>query len=295
MVGYPEHHSTYRKAFLGVSIPARSTNTPEADLKIFLDTLFNHANVGPFIGRQLIQRLVTSNPSAAYVQRVTAVYSDNGQGVRGDLGAVYAAILQDDEARAPAGLAAPEFGKLREPMIRLVQWARTFNVPNASTDWTKLGDFSDPGTRLGQSPLRSPTVFNFFRPGYVPPATALSAGTVAPEFQLVNESSVAGYLNFMQTVIDTGGSTTLVAAYAAEVALAESPTAANPANLVNRVNLLLSGGQLASDTVSMITATVGGMAGTVAGNATTTATNLRRRVCASVLLVLASAEYLIQK
>jgi uncharacterized protein (DUF1800 family) len=300
MVQRGNNHSpeacSFFQAVPGVSPVSIAVNTSAAAaLKTTLDALFNHPNNAPFISKQLIQRLVTSNPSAAYVQRVAAVYSDNGRGVRGDLGAVYAAILQDDEARAPSGLASLEFGKLREPMIRLVQWARTFNLPTASTDWSKLGDFSDPGTRLGQSPLRSPTVFNFFRPGYVPPATALTAGTVAPEFQLVNESSVAGYLNFMQSAIDTGGVTTLVAAYTAEIALAESPTAANPVNLVNRVNLLLSGGQLASDTVSMIASTVGGMAGTVAGNATTTATNLRRRVCATLLLVMASAEYLIQK
>ena len=278
-----------------VSIPANTSAA--AALKTTLDALFNHPNNAPFISKQLIQRLVTSNPSPAYVQRVAAVYTNNGLGVRGDLAAVYAAILRDDEARSPAGLSALEFGKLREPMLRLVQWARTFNVPTSSTDWTKLSDFSDPGTRLGQSPLRSPTVFNFFRPGYVPPSTALSAGTVVPEFQLLNESTVAGYVNFMQTTIDTGigGSAGLLAAYATEIALAESPTAANPSNLVNRVNLLLSGGQVSSETINTIATVVGTMAGTVVGNSTTTATNLRRRVCAAVLLVMASAEYLIQK
>ena len=276
-----------------VSMPA---NTPAATaLTVALDALFNHPNNAPFISRQLIQRLVTSNPSPAYVQRVAAVYANNGRGARGDLGAVYAAILQDDEARGPAGLSATEFGKVREPMIRLVQWARTFNAPTNTTDWTKLGDYSDAGARLGQSPMRAPSVFNFFRPGYVPPGTALGAGAVAPEFQLVNESSVAGYLNFMQTTIDTGGVTGLLAAYTAEIALAESPSAAAPGNLVDRLNLLLAAGQLSSATVATLTTAVGSMPGTVAGNATTTATNLRRRVCAAVLLVMASAEYLVQK
>jgi hypothetical protein len=228
---------------------------------------------------------------------VATVYTDNGRGARGDLGAVYAAILQDNEARAPSGLSDPEFGKLREPMVRLAQWARTFKVPTVSTDWTKLGDLSDAGTRLGQSPLRSPTVFNFFRPGYVPPTTALSAGKVVPEFQLVNESSVAGYLNYMQNAIDTGigGAAGLLAAYTDEIALAESPSAASPSKLVERINLLLSGGQLSSATVSTITTAVGSMAGTVVNNATTTASNLRKRVCAAVLMVMASSEYLIQK
>jgi len=278
-----------------VSIPA---NTPAAAaLKTTLDALFGHPNNAPFITKQLIQRLVTSNPSPAYVERVATVYANNGHGVRGDLGAVYAAILQDDEARAPSGLAALEFGKLREPMVRLVQWARTFNASTDVTDWTKLGDLSDAGTRLGQSPLRSPTVFNFFRPGYVPPGTALTAGTVVPEFQLVNESTVAGYLNFIQTAIDAGigGAAGLLAAYTSEIALAESPSAPSPSNLVSRIDLLLSGGQLSSATLATISATVGGMAGTVTGNATATATNLRRRVCAAVLMVMACADYLIQK
>ncbi len=302
MVQKGNNHSPEASSFFqnvpGVTPVSIAANTPAAAaLKTMLDALFNHPNNAPFISKQLIQRLVTSNPTPAYVQRVANVYSDNGKGVRGDLAAVYAAILQDDEARAPAGLSAQEFGKLREPMVRLAQWARTFNVPTAGTDWSKLGDYSDAGTRLGQSPLRSPTVFNFFRPGYVPPGTTLSAGSVAPEFQLVNESSVAGYLNYMQGVIDTGigGAAGLLATYTAEIALAESPTAANPSDLVNRINLLLSGGQLSGSTQATITTAVGSMAGTVAGNATSTATNLRRRVCATVLMAMASAEYLIQK
>lgn len=300
MVQRGNNHSPESNTFFqntpGVTPVSIAAGTSAANaLKVTLDALFNHPNNAPFISKQLIQRLVTSNPSPAYVQRVAAVYADNGRGVRGDLGAVYAAILQDDEARGPAGLTAVEFGKVREPMLRLVQWARTFNAPVDTTDWTKLTDYSDAGTRLGQSPLRSPSVFNFFRPGYVPPGTALSAGTVAPEFQLVSESSVAGYLNFMQTTIDTGGVTGLQAAYTPEIALAESPSAANPVNLVNRINLLMGAGQLSSATVTTIANTVGSMAGTVAGNATSTATNLRRRVCATVLMVMASAEYLIQK
>lgn len=284
------YRSAGTASFLGTTV--NDVAQVATSLKTALDTLFNHPNNAPFISKQLIQRLVISNPSPSYVQRVATVYSNNGQGVRGDLGAVYAAILQDDEARAPAGLTGTEFGKLREPMVRLVQWARTFNVPTASTDWSKLGDFSDAGNSLGQSPLRSPSVFNFFRPGYVPPATALSAGSVAPEFQLVNESSVASYVNRLQGILDSGigNPATMVAAYGAEMALATIPAA-----LVNRVNLLLAAGQLSAPTVKIITDAVSAMDGTVNGNATQTDTNMRRRVCAAVLMVMASAEYLVQK
>jgi hypothetical protein len=229
------------------------------------------------------------------------VFVNNGSGARGDLAFVYAAILLDVEARGPNGLNAalqPEFGKLREPMLRLVQWARTFGVTSTSGAW-KIGDLSDAGSKLGQSPLRSASVFNFFRPGYVPPATALTSGAVAPEFQLVNESSVGGYLNYMQGVIDGGiNSSDIKAIYSSEIALALSPTPATPTHLIDRLNLLLCAGQLSAANVTLITTTVGAMKGTDTSkpvNATKTATNLRNRVCAAVLMVMASAQYLVQK
>jgi uncharacterized protein (DUF1800 family) len=278
------NHSTAAATFLGVTIPA---NTPAPDaLKIALDTLFNHPNNAPFICKQLIQRLVTSNPSPAYVARVAAVFANNGSGVRGDLAYVLSAILMDDEARGPAGLTDVEYGKLREPMVRLVQWARTFGVTSTSGSW-KIGDQSDAGSRLGQSPLRAPSVFNFFRPGYVPPSTALTAGKVAPEFQLVNESSVGGYLNFMTGVVDTGfNSGDIKAAYTNELALVTDATA-----LVQRLNLLLCAGQLSAATQSLIVTALQATPVT----ATSSATTQRNRVCAAVLMVMASAEYLIQK
>lgn len=280
------NHSTLAVSFLGTTIAA---NTPgAAALNTALDTLFQHPNTAPFVSKQLIQRLVTSNPSAAYVQRVSAVFANNGSGVRGDLAQVVGAILLDDEARGATSLADPQFGKLREPMLRLVQWVRTFGVGSSAGTW-KIPDQSDPGNRLGQSPLRSPGVFNFFRPGYVPAGTALSSGKVAPEFQIVNESSVGGYLNTMMTVIDNGlASGDIRAAYTAEVALATSPSAASPSALVQRLNRLLCAGQLSAATVSTITSAVGAMA-------STTSDHLRRRVCAAVLLVMASSEYLVQK
>lgn len=285
----PSNHSMLEASFLGTTIAA---NTPAPDaLKMALDTLFNHPNTAPFFCKQMIQRLVTSNPSPAYVARVAAVFADNGAGVRGDLAFVLAAILLDEEARSPAGLSDPLFGKVREPILRLVQWARTFNVRSASGGW-KIRDLSDAATRLGQSPLRAPSVFNFFRPGYVPPNTALaSVSKVAPEFQIINETSVGGYLNYIMGVISNGVGDTpsdIRAAYTAEVALCTAPTASNPSALVERLNLLLCAGQLSANTVSTIALAVGTMA-------SATDTHKRNRVCAAVLLVMACAEYLIQK
>jgi uncharacterized protein (DUF1800 family) len=277
-------HSTLAATFLGTTIPA---NTPGATaLRMALDTLFNHPNTGPFFARQMIQRLVTSNPSPAYVGRVAAKFANNGAGVRGDLHAVFGAILLDDEARGPQGLADPSFGKLREPMLRFVQWGRTFGLQSAADTW-RIGDLSNPATQLGQSPLRSPSVFNFFRPGYVPPSTALATSRqVAPEFQIVTESSVGGYLNYMQERIRNAVNTDMQPAYTQELAIV-----ADAAALVRRVSLLLTAGQLGAPTLALITNAVAAVPVT----ATSTDSARRNRVAAAVLLVMASAEYLVQK
>ena len=284
MVQVGANHATQTATFLGVTVPANAS--PQDALKTALDTLFNHPNTAPFFSRQLIQRLVTSNPSPAYVTRVATAFANNGKGVRGDLAAVYRAVLLDDEARGPEGLTQLEFGKLREPMVRMVQWARTFGVTSTSGTW-KISDLSNAATQLGQSPLRSPSVFNFFRPGYVPPSTALSAGAVAPEFQLVNESSVGGYLNFMTSLIANGlNSGDIKAAYTSELALVTDANA-----LVQRLNTLLCAGQLSAATLALITSALTATAVT----ATSTDTTRRNRVYAAVLMTMASADYLIQK
>ncbi len=296
----PANHSTLGSSFLGATVPAGSDGT--AALKIALDTLFNHPNVGPFFGKQMIQRLITSNPSPAYVARVASAFNNNGAGLRGDLKAVFLAVLLDEEARGPAGLSQGGFGKLREPILRLVQWGRSFGIASARGGW-KIGDLSNPATQLGQSPLRSPSVFNFFRPGYVPPSTALSATqTPAPEFQLVNESSVGGYLNYMQGVIRNGiyvnapdlpnsasnaaNGYDITAAYSAEL-----PLAADALALVKRLNLLLCAGQLSDANQTLIVNALNATAIT----ASSTDGARRDRVAAAVLLVMASADYLIQK
>jgi uncharacterized protein (DUF1800 family) len=279
------HESSVAATFLGKTIPA-GTSAAES-LKQALDTIFNHPNVGPFFGKQLIQRLVTSNPSPAYVARVASAFNNNGSGVRGDLKAVLKAVLLDAEARDNSKITQPTWGKQREPIVRFVQWARTFNVTSASDSWI-IRDLSDVAIRLGQSPLRSGSVFNFFRPGYVPPNTALATqGLLAPEFQLTNESTVAGYLNFMLGCIkggldgNIGGLT--APTYTAEVALASNPTA-----LVSRLNLLLCAGQLSAASQAAIATAIGSISGTTAAGPIT-------RVQAAILLTMACPEYLVQK
>jgi uncharacterized protein (DUF1800 family) len=172
-------------------------------------------------------------------------------------------------------------------MLRFAQWGRSFGAGSTSGNW-KIGDLSRPNDQLGQSPLRSPSVFNFFRPGYVPPSTSIAAAKrVAPEFQLVNETSVGGYLNFMQnSVLPKSTGRDVNAAYAGELALVLDPAA-----LVQRLNLLLTANQLPAATQALI---VGALANPAVSDKSTDQVKLNR-VYAAVLMVMASPSYLIQK
>ena len=279
MQGYLQFHSMSEKRFLGATVAANTG--PGESLRIALDTLFAHRNVGPFFGRQLIQRLVTSNPSPAYVSRVAAAFNNNGYGVRGDLKAVLRAVLLDAEARDPTRLTDPKFGKLREPVLRLAAWARAFKATSVSGGF-RIRSTSDPSKQLGQTPLRSPSVFNFFRPGYVPPSTSIAAaGLVAPEFQIVGETSVAGYLNYMRNVIGNGAGANadVRSAYADEIALA-----GDPQRLVDRVGLLLTGSQLDASTRAAIRDAVAAIPATGASAAA-------NRARLAVFLVMAAPEF----
>lgn len=288
MIFYPAFHSTSTKTFLNVS----TTSDGPGDLQFALDTIFNHPNVGPFIGRQLIKRLVTSNPSPGYVRRVATVFNNNGAGVRGDLAAVVRAILLDNEARDVAIAADPSFGKVREPMVRMANWMRTFGTTSVSGRY--LLNSTSASTSLGQSALASPSVFNFYRPGYVPPNTRLgTAGLTAPEFQIIDEVTVAGYANTMQTAIGTGIGTSsdVRSTYASEVAIAADPVA-----LVNRMNRMLLYGQMSTALRTALTDSINSIAipGVGATQAQIDAALLNRARLA-VYMTMVSPEYLIQR
>ncbi len=291
MQGYPKFHSVTEKKFLGTTIPAQGTASPDASLKIALDRLFNHPNVGPFIGKQLIQRLVTSNPSPQYVSRVAAAFANNGQGVRGDMKAVIRAILLDPEARADRNASDATSGKLREPVLRLAHWMRSFGATSASTRYL-LGNLDNPLNSLGQTPMRSPSVFNFYRPGYVPPNTSVAAaGLIAPEMQITAETSVVGYLNFMRDAIPNGIGTSrdIKANYAAELAMADTPD-----KLLDHVNLLLMAGQMSSTLREQIKGAINSV--TIPADKPANAETARKnRVYLAIFLTMASPEYLVQK
>ena len=269
------------KSFLGATIAAGASAS--ASLNTALDTLFAHPNLPPFLSRQLIQRLVTSNPSPAYVARVATVFADNGAGVRGDMKAVVRAILLDSEARDMANMASPSFGKLREPVTRFLNWARAFGATSASDTWA-VNDLTDPATKLGQSPMRSPSVFNFFRPGYVPPNSAIAAGGLAaPEFQITTESSVAGYVNFMQNTVSGVGVGDVKTGYPTLL-----PLAADSKALLDELNLVLAANQISPATLATLASALDSIAvGTDAGKL--------NRIRAALTLVLAAPEYIVQK
>jgi uncharacterized protein (DUF1800 family) len=280
MISYASRYETGAKTFLGATVPANTD--PASGLTMALDTIFAHPNVAPFFSRQLIQRLVSSNPSPAYVTRVATVFNDDGSGTKGNLKAVIKAVLLDDEARSATVAAGASAGKLREPMLRFSGWARAWSVASASNAWA-VGNTSDPSSRLGQSPLRSATVFNFFRPGYVPPNSAIaSADLVAPEFQITDESSVVGAVNYLQRAV-AGNVGDLAADYTSLLALADDAVA-----LLAEINLVLAANQLSAATSATISTAVASMpSGT---------DPLRlKRIYASLVLAVAAPEFVVLK
>lgn len=296
---YPQFHSTSAKTFLGTTIPATSSATAASmgsEIDIALDTIFQHPNVGPFIATRLIQQLVTSNPSPAYVERVARVFNDNGSGVRGDMGAVVRAILLDPEARDMTNASAAAFGKLREPVIRMANLLRGFNARSASGYW--LIQNTSSSQSLGQSPMASPSVFNFWRPGFVPPATteAGSRNLRAPEFQAVDEVSVAGYVNTVFTALTNGlgaptsGSPDVRLDLAREIAMADDANA-----LVEHINRLLFYGAMPSSLRSRLVEAVSSISIPANGSAAQIEAARLARVQTALLLSMSAPDYLIQR
>jgi uncharacterized protein (DUF1800 family) len=294
MLGYPQYHAIDEKRFLGAVVPAQSLGDPQASLRVALDTLAAHPNVGPFIGRQLIQRLVTSNPSPQYVAAVAAAFNGSG----GDMKAMLRAVLLHPEARR----VSDSGGKVREPVLKLSAYLRAFGYASDSGNW-RVGNTDNPGSALGQTPLRSPSVFNFYRPGYVPPGTeSASASLAVPELQIAHESSAAGYVNYMRDNIAQGvgqwnsgaGRRDLQYDFAAEMALAEQPPA-----LIEHVNTRLLAGAMPAALKAEIQGAIEKMAIPVlradASNLRQVNDAKRARVNAAVFLTVISPEFQVQK
>lgn len=252
-------HDTGSKTLL--SYPgARKTTLPAGqtglqDVNDALDHLFEHPSTAPFISRLLIQRLVTSNPSHAYVGRVAATFANNGRGVRGDLLAVVKAILLDSEARSAAMIADPQHGKLREPFLRVTHTLRAFKATTAGSTVIPydLGAFTE--NSMGQFPLGAPTVFNFYSPDYEPPGPIANAGLVGPEFQILNAVFAVTLPNGFNTLLTGANGTGNF-----RVTLADETTlAANTGALVDHLDLLLTHGTMSADTRAAILRAVDGI------------------------------------
>ena len=271
MVLHQINHDVGAKTILGgVVLPAgRDGNV---DLDEALDVIANHPNVGPFIGRQLIQQLVTSNPSPAYVARITTVFNNNGAGVRGDLRAVVKAILLDSEARG-ATSPPPPFGKLKEPTLAMLQLVRALN---GTGDGLGLAGIA---RNMGQDPYQAPSVFNYFTPDYQLPGTAL----FAPPFQIHTEATTVTRSNWVNTLIfgtvgvPFGPTGTSVAVDLAQF----DALAANPATLVDALDQRLTHGAMSAGMKATIVDAVGRIS----------ATRARARVQNALYLVATSAQF----
>jgi len=223
----------------GVTVPAGQLGGE--DVSLALDTLFNHPNVGPFIALRLIQRLTTSNPSPAYIERVATTFNDNGSGVRGDLGAVVKAVLMDPEARDFSMLDEPTFGKMREPYLRFVTFGRSLNLHSASGLYAVLWNDEN----FAQRPLGAPSVFNFFVPDYSPPGSLETLGLYAPEFQITNTVTSMTVPNELYWTTRNGHLSWYsephrpYVDYSAEIAMLDDPDA-----LIEHLDLLLTYGHL---------------------------------------------------
>ena len=306
MVAYDQYHSTLEKRFLGTTIPEGQSSTM-ADLNMALNTLFNHPNVGPFIGKQLIQRLVTSNPSEHYVRRVASAFNNNGQGVRGDMKAVIRAVLLDEEARGDNARKQPSFGRIREPLLRFTHLMRAFEASSRTGYWN-IGRTEVPGY-LNQTAMRAPSVFNFYRPGYSPAGTPIAREKlVAPEMQILNESSVAGYADYLDRFV--GGTSIYIVGLgemiphpegelrgkAREIRFNLQPLIAKAKDvdqLLDEIDVLLLNGQMQSETRKIIRAAVSEVV--PKRNNDDMRRVYRERVSLALYLALLSTDYLVLK
>ena len=262
MIIFEWHHDKEEKVlFKDTTIPAGQTG--QTDIDQALDTIHEHPNVGPFIGRQLIQRLVTSNPEPEYVQRVAEAFNDDGLGVRGNLKHVVKTILTDPEAKEPKR--SELFGKLREPVLRVMNLHRTFPPKVDGEDTRGLSEpFYDPDLehmfeRGNQVPLDPPSVFSFYSPFHSPKGNLSDNDMVAPEFQIFNMRSAIEFNNrIWQFVVhgdvgwpchgwdDENGEHRcwhphLILDFSAYLDLAETPS-----DLVDRLDLVMAHGSLNS-------------------------------------------------
>lgn len=275
---YEEHHEPGTKNLLnGQVVPAGQSGMQDIDAAI--DNLFNHPNVGPFIGKQLIQRLVKSNPSPAYIARVSAAFNGASGAPRGDMKAVLRAVLLDPEARKSPSEASITDGRLREPFLRVVHLMRAFNA--TSSDNTFSDDGYEMASTLRQYVLSAPSVFNFYLPNYAPNGEIKDAGLVAPEFQITNASTIIDIKNVIYESLETGQVLTNSGALPSERLdfSEELAIAGDIDTLLNRLDTVMTYGSMTSETRAIIKAALEGI------------TDNETRVVTAVYLIAISPDY----
>jgi hypothetical protein len=286
MVTYPTtasagHETSVKTLLNSVVIPANQT--PQQDLDAAVQNVFMHPNTPAYISRQLIQRLVTGDPSPAYLARISAVFKNNGLGVRGDMKAVVKAILMDPEARNVA-TADPSFGSLREPVLAVTAAIRALN---GITDGNRL---SGATSNLGQDPYFAPTVFNYFPPDATIPGTS----TLAPEFAIHTTNSAVARANLMYTLVYNGYSpdATIPNATGTRLDLSQfAALATDPAAMVARYSEVLTGGQLDAAAKGIVVTAVTA----VPISATPTAAQRTARAQMGAYLILSSYHFQVQR
>ena len=299
-------HEGGAKTFLKNTIPARPVQQGQQDIQDALNIIFNHPNVGPFFSRRLIQRLVTSNPSPAYIQRVATIFNNNGSGVRGDMKAIIRAVLLDPEARDCCSDKNNEYvGSLKEPFIRYMNLVRGLNLEAPG------GIFRNVMVRAydktGQLPLYSPSVFNFFSPDYVPDGALKGTGKFGPEFQLLNSQTLTGYLNAMHNwLIDDdpidyyglfGGETYKPNQEPRFNLVNDYPLARNDKipQLLDKYNLILAHGSLSKQSLDIIKTALMSIPYSEDANGVPNSTDAFRKVRIAIYLIMSSPDYLINK
>ncbi len=295
MMLYPGQHDTTAKTIVGgVVVPANQGGV--ADLKLTLDTLFNHSNTAPFISRLLIQRLVTSNPSPGYVYRVAQVFANNGSGVRGDLGAVVRAILLDYEARSAAVAATASFGKLKEPVLRATALLRGFGGGANNGRFAIFSNDNATTNTLVEYPLHAPTVFNFYLPNFIEPGAIAAAGLYAPEFQILTDTSGIAIPNQLWNFIYASRSATNAQDGTVGLDLSSLiPYARTPAALVDQVNTIFAAGSLSAATTARMSALISALPATTTGTPSITNGNDLEHVRSAVYLAISTQQGAIQK
>jgi len=249
MIPWPSEHDAGSKQLLnGYVAPAGLT--PQADVDGALDNIFAHPNVGPFVATRLIQHLVKSNPSPAYVARVAAAFNDNGNGVRGDMQATVTAILMDPEARANdnGGNDQPTDGHMQEPGLFIAGMVRAFGGTMNSGNY-----YGQDLANMGQDIFSAPSVFNYYSPTYLVPGTTLMGG----EFQIFTPNNAILRTNEVSNLFGNWGSPLLSYGPGTTIDLTPFvPLAANPATLVSALDLTLTHGVMPAAMKSAIISAV---------------------------------------